>query len=224
MTAVGQFPMHRRVMPQAPNPLDKSTVVSILPLEIYETKPTITPGMFHIPPGSYEKPTILVVGSSSWWKDFDDQLIEITNSSIQVANDIVQGYASGLLACDMNEAMPGLFFVLGEKTIEEVKKEHKNQLERARARQNNWFQALVNMADSLWSRSNGNPLAVSDTMKMAARELQLDKDWLKNSTRVESIRCVACGTLRNPNFPVCSTCRYVDQELAKKLNLKFATE
>lgn len=224
MTAVGQFPMHRRVMPSTPNPLDKSTVVSVFPLEIYERKETITPGIFQIPPGSYEKPSILVVGSSSWWKDFDDQLIEITNSSIQIADDIVKGYASGLLACDMNEAMPGLFFVLGAHDLKSIQTEYKPQLDRARQRQNNWYQSLVRLADSLWSRSNGNPLAIADTMRMAARELQLEKDWLVNTSRIDVVRCLACGTMKNPNYPVCPTCRHVDQEMAKKMNLKFAVE
>ena len=55
----------RRTVRATPNPMDKSTVVSIYPKELNEIKPTIMPGRFRLEPGTYEKPSILVVGSSS---------------------------------------------------------------------------------------------------------------------------------------------------------------
>ena len=87
MAIVGQFPSHRMAMRAPVNPLDKSTVVSIFPREIHEIKHTLIPGEFYIPPGSYENPSILVVGPSSWWRDIDpDQpLIEIPVSSVLIA-------------------------------------------------------------------------------------------------------------------------------------------
>jgi len=216
----------RRTVRSLPNPLDKSTVFSILPKLIVETKHTISPGTFTLDPGTYAKPSALVVGSSVWWRELDPEqpLLEIPVSSIQVADSIVKDYCNGILGCDMSGAMPGLFFIPGELTVEKLIKDHKPTLDAARDRQINWFKQLVKLADSLWARTNGNPLAIADDMRLAARELGLDsKEWLGTFQAVEIIRCVACGQMRNPQFPVCPNCKAViDTEKAKTLNLKFA--
>ena len=230
MGVVGQFPlmsdMKRRTIRAPVNPLDKSTVVSIFPKQIFEKKHTIQPGVFEISPGSYDKPAILVVGPSSWWKEIDENqpLLEIPHSSIQVADSIVRDYCNGILACDMADNMPGLFYIPGEWTVEKLKKEKFVDLNSANTKQKNWFTALVRMADALWSRSNGNPLTISDEMKIAARELNLiNKEWLKDSQTMELIRCQACGSLKNPLYPICSNCKAITDPIkAKELGLVFA--
>lgn len=242
MSVVGQFPLmsdvKRRTIRAPTNPLDKSTIVSIFPKHIIERKCTIQPGVFEIKPGSPEVPSILIVGPSSWWKEIDENqpLLEIPHSSIVVADSVVKDYCNGLIACDMADNFPGLFFVPGSKTalsknetdeeatLNWIKKEHKDKIEAANIKQNNWYKALVRMADALWSRSNGNPLAISDDMKLAARSLNLiNKEWLKDSQTMELVRCTACGSLKNPLFPICSNCKAIsDPERAKELGLVFA--
>jgi hypothetical protein len=229
MSTVGAFPtmgnIHRRTIRAQVNPLDKSTVISIYPRDIDEVKHTIQPGRFFIPAGTYEKPSILIVGPSSWWRELDDEqpLLEIPVSSIQIADSVVRDYCNGLLACDMADVMPGLFFIPGEVKEIELKTRYKSNLDKARENQKRWYATLVRMGDTLWSRSNGNPLAVSDDMRLAARELGLNtKEWLQDFQAMETIRCVACGSMRNPLFPICPNCKAViDIEAAKKLNLKF---
>lgn len=237
--SVGAFPgiaaLRRRTVRQPVNPMDKSTIISIYPREILEEKWTIQPGVFHIQPGSYEKPSILVVGPSSWWREIDEDqpLLEIPNSSIQVADSVVRDWAQGMLACDMAEAIPGIDFVPGSysmKTIEspnsvyvinDTQYSFKSLLDKLKRKQTNWYNALVRMADGFWARSNGNPLAISDLMRMAARELGINRDWANDFQMIEMIRCIACGGLRNPQFPICSHCQtVVDVELYKKLGLK----
>lgn len=216
----------RRTIRAPVNPLDKSTVVSIYPKHIFERKPTIQPGIFELKPGTYDKPSVLVVGPSSWWKEIDDNqpLLEITHSSIQVADSVVKDYCNGILACDMSENMPGLFYVPGEWAPAEIKARNAKELEIANIKQRNWFTALVRMADALWSRSNGNPLTISDEMKLAAHQLNLvNKMWLKDSQIMELVQCRACGHLKNPLFPVCSNCKAIsDPAKAKELGLVFA--
>lgn len=223
----GMGDIHRRTVRAPVNPLDKSTVVSIYPKAIHEVKHTIQPGVFDIAAGSFDKPSILVVGTSSWWREIDENqpLLEIPNSSIQVADSIVRDYANGLLGCDMSQNMPGLFYLPGQMTIEVIKKEHALELAAAKMKQENWYKLLVKIGDTLWARTNGNPLAISDDMRLAARELNLNnKEWLKDFQTMELVRCVACGSLRNPNYPVCQTCKAVaDPEAAKKLNLTFVS-
>ena len=230
MAQVGEFPgfaqMNRRTIRAAINPMDRSTVVSILPKHVNERKLTIHPGFFDIEPGTFEKPSVLVVGPSSWWREVDENqpLLEIVVSSIQVADSICRDYANGLLAANMGDQMPGLFYVPGEYTVEDFKKKHMGLLVAAKEKQTKWFKELVRIADILWSRSNGNPLSISDDARLACKELNITgKPWLGDIQAAELVRCVACGSLRNQSFPICQTCKAIaDPELAKKLNLTFA--
>lgn len=230
MNQVGEFPpsaiTSRRTIRAAVNPMDKSTVVSILPKPISERKATISPGLFDLPPGTFEKPSLLVVGPSSWWRDVDETqpLLEIPVSSIQVADSIVTDYCNGLLACNMADQMPGLFYIPGEITVEKLKKDHMQLLLTAQARQKKWFLELVKMADILWSRSNGNPLSISNDARLACKELNIsNKPWLGDIQTAELVRCIACGNLRNPQFPICSVCKAIaDPAKAKELGLTFA--
>lgn len=226
---VGEFPglnqSNRRTIRAPINPLDKSTVVSILPKLIVERKATIQPGVFEILPGTFEKPSILALGPSSWWREIDENqpLLEIPVASIVVADSIVKDYCNGLLACNMNDLMPGLFYIPGEFTVETLKAQHMPLLIKAKEAQKKWFLELVRLADILWSRSNGNPLSISDDARLACKELNIqNKPWLGDLQQAELVRCVACGNLRNPAFPICQTCKAIaDPELAKKLNLTF---
>jgi hypothetical protein len=227
---VGEFPglhqMNRRTIRATVNPLDKSTVVSILPKHISERKATIQPGVFEIPAGSFEKPSILVVGTSSWWREVDENqpLLEIPVSSVQIADSIVRDYCNGLLACNMADMMPGLFYLPGEYTVMKVKADHMPLLLKAKENQKRWFLEIIRVADILWSRSNGNPLSISNDARLACKELNItQKPWLGDQQTAELVRCVACGNLRNNQFPICATCKAIaDPELAKKLGLTFA--
>lgn len=224
---VGEFiDLNQRQMVRAPkNPIDKSTIVSIFPKEINEVKHTIEPGRFHINSGRFESPAILVVGSSSWWRDIDAEqpMLEIPVSSIQIANSIIMDYCNGLLGCDMSNAMPGMFFVPGELTLFEVQQKYKVRLGEAKERQDNWFRILVRLADSLWARANGNPLVISNEMRMASIELGLnDKPWIRDIQQIQMTSCPACGSLRNPQFPVCPSCKAVDMTHPLAKDLKFA--
>ncbi len=231
MSVVGAFPgmgsVNRRTLRAPVNKMDKCTVVSIYNKRIDENKPTIVPGRFVIEAGTYEKPSFLTVGPSSWWKEIDDQqpLLEISNYSIQVADSIVKDYCNGVFGCNMSDAMPGLFWLEGEVNFITLKSKHANELERARVKQDNFFRNLVSLTDALWSRTNGYPLVVSDDARMAAKALQVDgnKDWMKDFTTMGQANCPACGHMRNPAFPVCSNCKAIlDPVRAKELGITFA--
>lgn len=206
------------------NPLDKCTIISIFPREVIEIKHTIQPGVFTIPAGSVEKPGVLVVGTSSWWRELDDTqpLLEIPISSIQIADSIVRDYVNSMLGVSEN-ASPGIFYVTGSHN--DVKKQFSKEIERAAVKQKNWYQNIVKIADILWSRSQGNPLAISDDARLAARELNLnDKEWLRDYQIIQKSNCQACGSLINPAYPVCPICRaIIDVKKAQDLGLKFAS-
>lgn len=220
---------NNRMTSRAPiNPMDKATIVSIYPREIDEVKHTIYPGRFVIPPGTKENPGILVVGPSSWWREIDIEqpLLEIPMSAIVIADSIIKDYCNGIFGVNMGDTMLGLFYVSGEHNSAIVKKNFSGELDKAEYRQKRWYSFLVEAADSLWARSNGNPLVISNDMKMAARELghHETKDWMKHHHMVEMVRCKACGSLKNPMFPVCQSCKAIDDPArAKELGLQFAS-
>lgn len=227
---VGAFPgvsdFNKRTVRQPDNPMDRCTVISIYPRDVDEVKHTIQPGHFFIPAGSYDNPSLLEVGSSSWWKELEENqpLLEIPNSSIQVAEAIVSDYCRGIFECNMADAMPGLFYLPGKVNIIELRTRYKPQLDNAKIKQNNWYTALIRAADALWSRSQGNPLAISDDMRLAARELGADgKEWLEGFQSVAPTRCPACGFMRDAKFPMCSNCKtIIDEKQFKALGLKIA--
>jgi len=184
MSMVGEFPgmqqTNRRTIRAPINPMDRSTVVSILPKRIIERKATLQPSTFELSPGTFENPSVLVIGPSSWWREVDENqpLLEIPVSSVQIADAIVRDYCNGLLACNMADQMPGIFYLPGEYTVEKVKKEQPLLLQKALANQKKWFMELIRIADILWSRSNGNPLSISDDSRLACRELNIqNKPW-----------------------------------------------
>jgi hypothetical protein len=230
MSLVGEFPglahPNRRTIRAPVNPLDKSTVVSILPKYILERKITIQPGVFELLPGSVEKPSILIVGASSWWRevDIDQPLLEIPISSVVVAESIVTDYCNGLLACNMIDKMPGIFYLPGELNVDRIKKEYPGSLLKAEATQKKWYAELIHMADIMWARTNGNPLSISDDARLACKELNVtNKPWLGDIQTMELVRCIACGSLRNPQFPICQTCKAVaDPKKAQELGITFA--
>src|SRR5215471_14129695 len=110
-------------------------------------------------------------------------------------------------------------------TIAWMKTDFKKQLEVARDKQKAWYFELIKQGDAMWARSKGNPLALSDDMRLAAREAGVadTKDWMKDFRAVEMVRCKACGALKNPAYPICATCRNVDMSHRGAKDLKFAS-
>lgn len=225
--SISAFDTPARKLHRAPiNKMDKATIVSIYPKVIPSLNHTIFPGEFAIPKGTYEKPGILVVGPSSWFKEMEEGQpdLEIPVGSLSVADSIIRDWASGLFGCDMDGSMPGVFYIQGELSLETVKKDHKAQLDLAVVKQKKFYAGLVEYADSLWVRSQGNPKSISEDMRLAAQELQIkDKPWMKNFTDFALQECPACGNLRNPNYPVCPNCKaIINKEKAKELGIAFS--
>jgi|SRR5262245_47054176 len=215
---VGEFAKAtRRTVRQPVNPMDKSTIVSVYPKVIDERKITLEPGVFHLDAAPEKGFSILTVGPSSWWKetDPDQPLLEISNSSIQVAESVIKDYCNGLFMYSPTDSGPGLFYVPGEFDKPGIMLKFADKVEGARKRQRTWYERLVVAADVLWARTNGNPLAINDDMRLAAQELQLkEKPWLKDYTTLTMINCPFCGTLARPGFPVCSQCSHVIDKIA----------
>lgn len=216
---------HKRIELMEVNPLDKATIVSIYPQEVLEIKPTIQPGYFHIPAGSFKNPSLLSVGTSSWFSEGDEAapILQVPVFAIHVAKSVIVDYCSSLLAYAPDQ-MPGIFFIPGDVSVEEVKGKYIKELLLAKARQDKWFKSLIKMADALWSRTNGNPLAIADQMRLAAREMGQDtKPWLADYQNEAIEKCIGCGSMKKAEYPICPNCKAItNREQAEKLGLSFA--
>jgi len=228
----------RRATRRAPtNPLDKSTIVSIFPKTVYWKNNFVQPGEYVIPEGFPENPTIFIVSPSSGWKDVgpEQPLMEIPYNSMIMAKSIIDEFSDGIMEA-ARDRKPGLFFVPGCKygpnnepsealTKAWIIKEYQNLITQARERQESWFLALVNQADTDWARTSGNPNSVNDLSRMAALQMGLrdSKPWMVNFKAAELKPCIACGNLINYSFPVCQHCHHViNPEAYKKLGLQKA--
>jgi len=212
----------QRIRP-AVNPLDKTTIVSIYPKKISFRNYTVFPGVFEMREGTVEKPAILVLGTSFWtYNNYEaNQSIDIPSSSIEMANSFVNDYCIGLHCYTPEHAMPGLFFMPGDYTRETLKQhsEWESRKRIALDRQENWYRKLVEEADVLWSRTDGNPRAIHADMRRAAEYFQLkDKPWMANQSNMLKKACPYCGYMRLPTFPKCSNCHeIIDIEAYKNL-------
>jgi hypothetical protein len=221
------FPTRNRSVSRVPkNPLDEATIISAYPKALDELKPTLQPGRFQIPAAPENDIVAVTFGPSSWFKELgpDEPLLEIVEPSTSVARSIIDDYCLGLLACDMSNCKPALFWVAGRVSKEEAKKKLATEIASAVEKQKNWFRKLSELADAFWIRTNGNPMSISDDMRLAARKLNLlDKPWLSDTHKSELIRCVACSSLISSNVIVCPNCKVIlDEKRAAELNLKFA--
>lgn len=216
--------LHRRTVRSDVNPFDKATIFSVYPRTVKAEHVTTQPSTYEVPPGDEKNPGRLVVGPSSWWRDIDPEqpLLEIRCSAIQVADSIVNDHNKARFGATPHIG-PGLFYLPGEVPMEELFTKHSAQLLRTVQKQREWYKILVEETDTMWAQSNGSPRVVDDFARIAAHELGLQRDWLTNFQATEMVKCIACGQLRNPEFPVCNSCHAViDKAKADKLGLTFA--
>lgn len=212
----------RRTVRQPTNPVDRATIFSVFPRAVEINKITITPANYYIPAGSETNPSRLVIEPASWWRDVnpDEPLMEVTENAMAIARSVVNDYVNSMIYSNP-ECRIGLFYVIGDLTVPQMKEKHKVELADAIRRQRAWYQKQVDFADIGWARSNQSPLSISDDARLAATELKINKPWINpNYANVALIECIACGALRNPKFPICNTCKnIVDVKLAKELGL-----
>ena len=221
---VGEIMEQRPIVTAAVNPADVATVVSIYGKDIEQTMETLFPSKFVIVGGSYEKPAVTLIKPASYVRDMGEfqPMIQVPVNALQIATSVITDYCKGLLGCDMNDNMPGFFFIPGEVTQLEVTQKYKNQLLKAKTKQENWYRILIRLADGLWARSNNNPLVIWDEMRAAATAMGENRAWIRDFSKSEMVKCFACGNLRNPNFPVCGTCKVIDPNHPAAKDLKFA--
>ena len=198
------------------------TVVSIVPYPIRETKPGLIPNLYEIEASNGIDPHVLHVAHAQHYVYIDDtrpQLL-VRDSPDEVAKSIVYDYKSSQLARE-DGIEPGIFWVIGKHSVEEIKKNFSKELADARISQQRWLLALCKIADDDWQRYQKHTV-ISDTQRTAARILKLrayEHPWMAIEQSVEADRCPNCSIPLGKGQAVCHNCRAViDATKAKSIS------
>jgi hypothetical protein len=203
--------------------MSKSTVVSLLPIELSEKKPGIYPGNFIVPAAKDDEFEVLEVGNSVAHVYMDESRgsITIVQESEVVARAIVDDYINSCIAVDrLTNTIPGLFWVEGEFTKAGILAKFPEKVKEANVCQSRWFHSLVKMADDDWARNRSHK-SITPLQKIAATRLEpfLGKKEWASAVDIQSFKACKFCTSQIPVeavvCPVCARAQVSDAELAK---------
>ena len=187
----------------------KATLVSIMPFPIDEHKVGVYPGDYHLEASTDGRPHLLVVDNAFHYVYLGEDRghMKVNIPAHELAAAVIYDYANSLF-CISDSARPGVFWVPGTyRTPEEIEVEFADRLEAARALQNNWFMALVKLADDDWQKYHRHSV-ISSHQLFAAKALGLEREWLVvMNPAVHNILCPACKSAIHPEATVCPHCQ-----------------
>lgn len=189
------------------------TVVSCCPFEIKEWKPSVQPETFLIPAAPDNGVSVLHVDKT---KRVDyrlnpsgegiTELVPIEDE--EMCRSIINDYCIAQLIGSTPESGPGLFFVEGKHTAEEVEILFAAEIKIARQRHQNWCIALVRLADDDWQNYHQYKF-IGDPQIMAAHYLNIQREWLVKPQEIAQVKCPACMSYVNSRAVICLNCKYI---------------
>lgn len=202
------------------------TVVSLVPFPIREEKPGLIPSRYFIPASDSIKPRVLVIKPAMHYVYLDETRgnLQVRDASEEVARSIVQDYVNAQLGITEGAA-PGLFWVSGAKTVEEVVAMHGEEIILHKGNQKRWFTIICRLADDDWNKYHQHNV-ISDFQRKAANLIGLNPEdhlWMNPEAAVKTAttKCHACLSEVPQGTIVCSVCRCV-LDAAKYKTLQFA--
>lgn len=203
------------------------TVVSIVPFAIKEMKPGLSPNIYEIEAASEEDPQVLHIGTGSHnvYINEDQGSLNVRDTSTEIARSVVEDFCTSQLEYGEGTG-PGLFWVIGKLTVDDIRRECKAELLQAKIRQRRWFTKLVEIADRDWEQYH-KPNVISGFQRLAAKILKVDPTrhtWLEPNvhTGIDLVNCKACTSPIRPEAIICPVCRAVLNPVKFK-ELQFAT-
>jgi len=208
--------------------VSKSSIISIVPIEIrIDRAGAMFPDKWVIP-AAVEVPSILIV-SDGWSRTYlgvERGFIKIPVNSYDLARSIVNDYLRSCI-CTADECMPGIFAIEKEVTEKDLGN-YEKELSTCNLYQRAWFEQLIRMADNDWAKTGHKHNVISNTQRLIAKKLGLDKEWLfvtREDTPTGSIKCPSCFANIDARSVVCSNCRLIlKPEEHKKLQFAGATK
>lgn len=193
------------------------TIVSFYPQPIHEEKSSINPGTYLIPPSDGKTPKILHIesGYSRVYLDEHRGSLQVTIPAEEIAESICRDFSASMIAYE-DDAKPGIFWLEGRLTVDEVLKKHSDKCNEALRKQKNWFTALVKLADDEWKKTQ-QLKAISGLQRFACNFLNLERAWNVEAEVLNSMRCPACATIISAGIAICPNCTAIlDREKAKQ--------
>ena len=194
---------------------DISTVITMLPVPLTETKPGLHPGSFLIPAVRNPMKDVAVVhiarAKFPVYIDENRPALIVPEPSDIVAESICRDYRVAVMDYEPGRAEPGLFWVKEKWSIEEVLSGSSEvltrELKKYRELQIEWFKRMVSRADDEWARIRQRR-AISDLQRHAAVALGLtDKEWNINTIVEKALDvCKFCRTPVAREAMVCGNC------------------
>lgn len=199
-----------------------ATVVSIYPFPLGDdnNKPGV-PYKVEVSAGSKDRPSVFVVPMVNQSRYvLDGVTTTIPLMPDEFAASIVNDFCNNVVFSSP-EAKPGLFWVKGKKTAEQILSDHKLELEKAYRGQLAYYANLVRKADETFSKSK-NPREISELQRFACRELKLNREWMLATEHLHKVvDCPSCTEKVPANAAVCPKCKCIIDE-SKYKSLKFA--
>lgn len=189
--------------------MGNATIISVCNFKIGpEFKPGLFPNDYVVPAATPENLGLVVV--SDGWTDIpqlDRRSIRIAVPAAEIARSIVQDWKVAQLEIGPG-AQPGLFYVDGALSEDEVMDELDAEVKNARVEHSNWCRKLVKMGDDLWA-IRPITIQISASMINAAKYLNVDRVWLRNTVVEDITVCPACTTKLITGTVVCPNCRVI---------------
>lgn len=189
------------------------TVVSIVPLDIHEEKPGMSPSYYDIPASDGREPKVLVIEDGVTFVYLDEKRgsLEKPVFAKEIANAVVNDYVRAHICYrpqERPEASPGVFCVEGEWTPEQVKNNFSAQLDKAFKEQVAWFEELVKIADDDWAKTHQHK-TITRIQRLAALNLGLKREWLFAPEQQKMTNCKFCTSQIRIDAIICPTCRQI---------------
>ncbi len=194
---------------------DVCTVISLVPFDINEFKPGVHPRRYDIPASIGGKPQVLVIETGISFVSVADgrPALQMTAGSADIARAVVDDYIGSQIGVDEGAA-PGLAWVNGRWTAEEVVAKFPDILLELEGRNNQWFLRLVRTADDDWARYHSHRV-ISDMQRTACKLLSFDREWnVEVKEQPKGIRCPGCGSIAIAGTAVCGICKCVLDKVA----------
>lgn len=199
---------------------DISTVVSILPVKIDESKPGLLPAQYIIPgvANPFEDVEVLHVLRARFpvYLDENRPALIVPAPSDTVADSICRDYKVSMSQYEPGVAEPGLFWVRGLVSHKDAPFTLVNELLRAREMQLEWFKRLIGEADDDWGKYHMRRM-ISTVQRLAASALKMDKEWNQDREIERNLAlrpCKFCRADIHAEAIICQFCRGI-QDMAR---------
>lgn len=201
-----------------------ATICSLLPFDLVEVKPGLTPTEFTVKKAEGDKPALTVIHEGVFYLVNPDPLadakdvrnIKVPVPALELAQSIINDRVSAMLEVEYPDIIPGVWAVPGEyEDLKEFSRKYIKEITTYRLCQNNWFRKLVFKADDTWAKTK-SPLAITDLNRYACDALGLKREWSSIANPEDVLKCPFCMNPIISGAIKCPTCHEVLDKVRHK--------